>query len=87
MSQVQLVFRIDVGFDRDRGYAATMLDVPNNRIKGIKGNSPEQLISRVRNVFLDEMRKKRDFPLESERETPQRNIITPEDNDPLFQGI
>jgi hypothetical protein len=86
MSQVQLVFRIDIGFDPSRGYAATVLDVPNDRIKGIKGNSPEQLISRIRNVFLEEMRKKRDFPLESEGGA-QRNIITPGDNDPLFQGI
>lgn len=86
MSKVVLIGRIDIGFDRDRGYAATYVDVPNNRMKGIKGASPEQLISRIRNVFLEEMRKKRDFPLESEP-SGQRNIVTPDDNDPLFQGI
>lgn len=84
---VSLLFRMDVGFDPDKGYAATVVDVPLGRMKGIRGNSPEQLMSRLRNVLLEEMRKKRNFPLESERGTPQRNIITPEDNDPLFQGV
>lgn len=84
--KVHLLFRLDIGFSEDRGYAAVVMDVPNKRSKGIKGNSPEQLMSRIRNVLLDEMRKKRDFPLESEP-GGQRSIIMPEDNDPLFSGI
>lgn len=84
---VKVLFRFDIGFDPDKGYAASVLDAQLNRMKGIRANSPEQLISRIRNVFLEEMRKKRNFPLESERESPIRKIITPQDNDPLFQGI
>lgn len=83
---VKLLGRIDIGFDENRGYAATYFDLPNKRVKGIKANSPEQLISRIRNVFLDEMHKRKHFPLESEPRG-QSNIITPRDNDPLFQGI
>lgn len=82
---VKLIGRIDIGFDENKGYAATYLDVPNNRMKGIKANSPEQLISRIRNVFLEEMRKKRNFPLESEAAS-RSPIITPESGDPLFNG-
>jgi len=74
MSKTIFMFRVDIGFQADKGYGATVLDVQLNRIKGIKGNSPEQLISRIRRVVLDEMQKKRDFPLEMER-----NIITPEE--------
>lgn len=84
--KVHLLFRMDIGFSTSRGYAATVMDVPNKRMKGVKGNSPEQLMSRLRNVLLEEMRKKRDFPLESEP-GGQSNIITPESNDPLFSGI
>ena len=73
---VKLLFRVDIGFDEDRGYAAVLNDIPNQRMKGIKGNSPEQLISRIRNVFLEEMRHKRDFPLESERGAPSQIIST-----------
>lgn len=70
---VHLIFRVDVGFDPDRGYACTVLDVPNGRQKGIRANSIEQLTSRLRHVLNEEGRKKRNFPLESE---PSR-IITP----------
>lgn len=67
-----LLFRIDVGFDPDRGYAAVVFDVPLKRQKGIRANSIEQLTSRLRQVLNEEGRKKRDFPLESE---PSRIII------------
>lgn len=70
---VSLMFRIDVGFDPERGYAAVVFDVPNDRQKGIKANSIEQLTSRLRNVLNEEGRKKRSFPLEHERS----RIITP----------
>lgn len=74
MANVIPLFRIDTGFSEDRGYAATITDLQLKRMKGIKGNSPEQLISRIRNVFLEECRKKKDFPVESEH---GGRIITP----------
>lgn len=84
--KVHLLFRMDIGFSESRGYAAVVTDVPLKRMKSIKGNSPEQLMSRIRNVLLDEMRKKKHFPLESEP-GGQHNIITPDMGDPLFGGI
>jgi hypothetical protein len=69
---VKLLFRIDIGFDEQRGYAAAVLDILNERQKGIKGNSIQQLTSRLRHVLNEEMEKRRNFPLESE---PSR-IIT-----------
>lgn len=73
---VKVIGRIDIGLDERRGYAATYYDLPNKRMKGIKGSSPEQLISRIRNVFLEEMHKRRHYPLESEPGT-LGNIIIP----------
>jgi len=78
VADVQHLFRIDIGFDPDRGYAATLTDVPRSIMegveiqKGIRGNSIQQLSSRIRNVLNEEMKKRRNFPLESE---PSR-IIT-----------
>jgi hypothetical protein len=69
-----LIFRIDIGFDPERGYAAALYDVQNERQKGIRANSMEQLTSRLRNVLNEEGHKRRQFPLESE---PSR-IITPQ---------
>jgi hypothetical protein len=70
---IQLLFRIDIGFDEERGYAAVVLDVMQERQKGIRGNSPEQLASRLRHVLIEELTKRKNFPLESE---PSK-IITP----------
>jgi hypothetical protein len=70
------MYRIDIGFDPDKGYAAVLLDLQQQRQKGIRGNSVEQLTSRIRRVLIDEEGRKRHFPLEHER-TPAR-IITPE---------
>jgi hypothetical protein len=70
---VQLIFRIDIGFDPHRGYGAVLLDVPNERQKGIRGNSAEQLASRLRHVIIEELNKKRKFPLETEE--PKRIIV------------
>jgi hypothetical protein len=72
MGNVNLLFRIDIGFDEARGYAAVVLDVPMERQKGIRGNSPEQLASRLRHVLIEELNKQKRFPLE--RESPK--IIT-----------
>jgi hypothetical protein len=81
MSDVALLFRIDIGFDSQRGYAALVSDIQQERVKGIKGNSPEQLLSRIRHVLLEEFHKSRSFPLESE--AASRNggkIIMPDDS-------
>jgi hypothetical protein len=71
-----LLFRIDIGFDKERGYAAAVLDVLNERQKGIKGNSIEQVASRLRHVLIEEMGRRKHFPLEHDRSEPSR-IITP----------
>jgi hypothetical protein len=71
-----LLFRIDIGFDPERGYAAAVLDIPNQRTKGIRGNSCQQLTSRLRNVLNEEMSQRKHFPLEHDRSEPSR-IITP----------
>lgn len=73
MANPILLFRIDIGFDPARGYAAVVLDVTGERQKGIKGNSIQQITSRLRHVLNEEMAKRKTFPLESE---PSR-IITP----------
>ena len=72
MAEPNLIYRIDVGLDPDRGYAALLYDVKDEKMKGIRGNSVEQLLSRIRRVIIDEEGKRRRFPLESE---PSR-IIT-----------
>ena len=79
---VKLLYRIDVGFDPERGYGAVVLDAANStdkrlRQKGVRGNSVEQLASRLRHVLIDDMSKRRNFPLETQ--PAQKLIITPED--------
>jgi hypothetical protein len=69
------MFRIDIGFDPERGYAASVLDLQQQRMKGIRGNSMQQITSRLRNVLNEEAQKQKHFPLEHEKE-PSR-IITP----------
>jgi hypothetical protein len=73
MNNVSLLFRIDIGFDPERGYACTVLDIQGEKQKGIRGNSIEQLVSRMRHVLLEEMHKRKSFPLEAEKS----RIITP----------
>jgi hypothetical protein len=73
-----LLFRIDIGFDPERGYAAAVLDVKNERQKGIRGNSIEQLTSRLRNVLNEEIQTRKQFPLEHERSREPSRIITPD---------
>jgi hypothetical protein len=68
---VQNLYRIDIGFDEKRGYACIIQDVEAslakgvNVVKGIKGNSAEQLASRLRKVLIEEIGLRRRFPLES----------------------
>jgi hypothetical protein len=73
VAQIDFLYRIDIGFSVSRGYAASLTDVRLDRSKGIKANSIEQLMSRLRRVILDEEGRRKHFPLESE---PSR-IITP----------
>lgn len=76
MGKPILMFRIDVGFDPERGYAAAVLDVPNERHKGIKASNIRQLMRSVAQAVCDEEQRQRRFPLEHERGEPSR-IITP----------
>jgi len=70
-----LLFRIDVGFDPERGYAASVLDLQEQKMKGIRGNSIQQVTARLRIALNEVMEKRKHFPLEHEKE-PSR-IITP----------
>jgi hypothetical protein len=74
VAEVQFLFRIDIGFDPDRCYAAQITDMQLGRSKGVKGNSVEQLMGRLRHIIIDEMGRRRHFPME--KEEPHR-IITP----------
>ena len=69
----QLLFRIDIGYDPERGYAAVLSDVTGKRVKGVKGNSIRNLLRTVTREVCDAEQKMRRFPLEQE---PSR-IITP----------
>jgi hypothetical protein len=67
------MFRIDIGFDPGRGYAAVLSDVQGERMKGIKGNSIRNLMRNVAKEICEEEQRRRRFPLETER----ARIITP----------
>jgi hypothetical protein len=67
------MFRIDIGFDADRGYAAVLLDVPAEKQKGIKANNIRHLMRLVGQEICEAEQKSRRFPLEHERS----RIITP----------
>ena len=73
MAEPHFLYRIDIGFDEQKGYAAVIGDIRMNRMKGVKGNSVEQLMGRLRRVVIDEEGKRKHFPME--REEPSR-IIT-----------
>lgn len=88
-SKVALMFRIDIGFAEDRGYAAVLIDAQNSSKdkilqKGVRGNSMEQLASRLRHVLIEEAHKRKNFPLESE--PAARSPIIMPGEDPLFNG-
>lgn len=76
MAKSILMFRIDVGFDPDRGYAAVLYDVHAEKQKGIKASNIRQLMRLVGQEICEQEQKSRRFPLEHEREEPSR-IITP----------
>jgi hypothetical protein len=68
------MFRIDIGFDPERGYAAVLSDVRGERVKGVKGNSIRNLMRNVSSQICTAEQQMRRFPLEHERS----KIITPD---------
>ncbi len=74
MANATVMFRIDIGFDPERGYAAVLTDVLGERMKGIKGNSIRNLMRNVSQQICEEEQRRRRFPLEHER----NRIITPD---------
>lgn len=73
-STTSILFRIDLGFNPEKGYAAVIYDVALDRQKGIKAGSIRQLMRIVSQEVCDCEQKSRRFPLE--KEEPSR-IITP----------
>ena len=67
MADTTLLFKVAIGFDPDRGYAAVVHDCLDNKEKGIKGNSIRQLCRRIHEAICQEEQHKRRFPLEHER--------------------
>lgn len=76
MAKPILMFRIDIGFDVDRGYGAALYDVHDNKTQGIKASNIRQLMRLISASICEAEQKKRRFPLEHERDEPSR-IITP----------
>jgi hypothetical protein len=74
MAQTIFMFRIDLGFNPDKGYGATVLDVQENKIKGVKGHSIRGLMRNISAVIAEEDQKKRRFPTE----VGPKLIITPD---------
>ena len=78
MAQTALMFRIDLGFNPEKGYGAVLLQVApdgkNHRQKGIKAGNIRQLMRLVSQEICNEEQAMRRFPLE--KEEPSR-IITP----------
>ena len=73
VAEPKLMYRIDIALDPEKGYAALLFDATGEgRMKGLKGNSVKQLLSRISGVVIEEEGKRKHFPLESE---PSR-IIT-----------
>lgn len=94
MANVDFMYRADIGFSKELGYLCELTDVQaSNRanqklVKVVRGNSIEQLASRLRHVLIEETGKRRRFPLESEPAAPATpSIITPETGDPFFNQV
>lgn len=75
MSNIALLYRIDIGFDPEHGYAAAILDLQDAKSKGVKASNIRQLCRRIHEAVCEDDQKKRRFPLE--RETGGL-IITPD---------
>lgn len=76
MAKPIVLFRVDYGFDPERGYAAAIIDAQANKSKGIRANSMRELSRKVSQEICDQESKRRRFPLEFESQEPPR-IITP----------
>ena len=86
MPNVTNMYRTDIGFDPDYGYAAVIFDVRDKKQKGIKANSIRELCRRIHEAICEDEQKKRRFPLEREASSAP-TILTPEGGDPLFNGL
>lgn len=82
---IRILYRIDIGFDPERGYAAAILDINDKKSKGVKANSMRQLCRHIHEAVCEDESKKRRFPLESEAQSVS-SIITP-GNDPMFNQL
>lgn len=80
---VRVMYRIDIGFDPDRGYAAAIFDPIDRKSKGIKASNIRQLCRRLHEAICEDEQKKRRFPLEREA---GGSIIT-KGQDPLFNQL
>jgi hypothetical protein len=67
------MFRAEIGFDPQRGYAAVLTDIQGGRMKGVKGNSIRNLMRNLSGQICELEQHMRRFPLESEAPL----IITP----------
>lgn len=75
MAKPIVLFRVDMGFDPERGYAASIMDAQANKMKGIRANSIRQLCRLVHEAICEAESQRRRFPLEFEAAEPPR-IIT-----------
>jgi hypothetical protein len=71
-----VLFRVDYGFDPERGYGASIIDAQSNKVKGVRANSIRQLSRLVSQAICDAENDRRRFPLEMEKSEPPQ-IITP----------
>jgi hypothetical protein len=72
-----VLFRVDYGFDPERGYAAAIFDAQANRVKGIRANSIRQLSRLCHEAICEQENNRRRFPLEMEKQDSSPRIITP----------
>jgi hypothetical protein len=64
VAETLLMYRVDIGFDPERGYAAVIADVQLERMKSLRGASVEQLMSRLRHIIIDAEGERKHFPKE-----------------------
>ena len=79
---IHLLYRIDIGFDQERGYAAAILDLQDKKTKGLKASSIRQLCRQIHEAVCQDEQRKRRFPLESEAQSVS-TLITPGNGDPF----
>ena len=77
MGKPIVLFRVDYGFDPERGYGAAIIDAQSNKTKGIRANSMRQLSRLCHEAICEQENKRRRFPLEMEKQDEAPRIITP----------